>query len=84
MGAVNGFVASYAQKAGWFAVTCFTIGGILLGIGLGFVCGKMAYAILMSKRLSDTARACFYFLAPLTGLLAAVFIPTLVVDFIYR
>ena len=84
MGTVNGFGAGFAQKAGWGVVISFTIGGLLLGISLGFVFSKMAYAILGSKKLPGTARTVLYILTPFTGLLVVVFIPVFLADVIYR
>jgi len=84
IGTVNGFGAAFAQKVGWGVVTSFTIGGLLLGIGVGFIFSKMAYALLRSKRLPGTAQTILYIFTPFAGLLVVVFIPVFLADVIYR
>ncbi len=84
MGPLAGFGAAYAQKAGWGVIISFTLGGLLLGVGVAFGFSKMSYSVLRSKKLPGVAQAILYLLTPLTGLLIVLFLPVFLADIIYK
>jgi uncharacterized membrane protein len=83
-GTVGGFLAAHSERAETEAVVCFVIGGLLSAIFFGVTFRRIAYAVLMSKKLSGWPQLILYMVVPVAGLLTGMFTPVLLAVLIYE
>jgi len=75
VGPILGWGAAHGEKAGTGAIVLFTLGGLLLGLGMGGLSSKLSYSVLMEKKLSDGLRLFVSMLIPFLSLLVVLFVP---------
>lgn len=84
VGPASGFAAAHQHQAGIAPLVLFTIIGLIVGICLGQVSGKLAYSVLDSENWPDALRFCVYMFIPTAFLFAVPLVPALLAMMIYR
>ena len=72
VGPLTGFAAALAYKASTASAILFAFMGIAVGLGVGRLIHKYAYAVLNSKKISEAMKFFIYSLIPILGLLTVV------------
>lgn len=77
IGPISAFAAAKQLKAETSSAIFFSFIGVAVGLGVGWLVNKLAYATLESKKLPEGWKALFYLLIPIFGIFAVVLITVL-------